>query len=140
MITDSSLHTRNSVYRENLDYIISQYNSDRGLEVENKEPIHSLDFKNNILALSLKNGEILIYEIQVEKENHKYEFLQKITKGEKSMLKRMNLTQRVLKLSEDGSFMFTTSVNDPLTVYEFKNKIFEKIFEVDKKIFRSLEH
>lgn len=131
LIQDSRLPSNSKLYKKKLEWMMDNYTTEKEIVVDNNKEIHSLDFKNGILALSLKIGRVLIYKISDSKE---IKFFQKIIFNQNEILKEMNLTRRNVRLSEYGKFLFTGSVESSLIIFKLNpvSKKFEKIFEVAK--------
>lgn len=107
--------------------MISRYTTERGIEIENQKSISTVELKNQILAVSLKSGELLIYEILLDK----IALLQNFDKIEKnSLFKKLSITHRIVKLSENARFMFTGSIRDGIKIFIFDDdsKKFKLIF------------
>lgn len=131
LVQDSKHHEMNAKYFSRISEMMKTYTNEKGIEINNEKAIHSLDFKKDILALSLKTGEIMIYRLT--QDNHV--LLQSIVE-EKGLMEKLKLSQRTVKLDKFGNHLFTVSQSTPICVYKRDKKegLFKKVSE-NKKSF-----
>lgn len=129
LVKNCKIPQNNKKYSEKLEWLMSRFGHERGLTVDNKKAINSLDYKSGKLVFSVLSGDIMVYQINEKKT----ELLQVI---EPESEENIDFIEKELSLSEKGDSLFVLSDNEPLSCYFFDEGEgkFKKQFEIEETL------